>query len=90
MGGDLSGKFTSCRIENFGGCRRDDLRDGRVRRKAEFPLRPAALAGLCWFVALGIGARLLSGFLARSSAWRVLDGLIATMIALGATLIAGA
>ncbi|GAB2969480.1 LysE/ArgO family amino acid transporter [Streptomyces pseudoechinosporeus] len=51
----------------------------------------AALASLCWFVALGFGARLLSGFLARPSAWRVLDGLIAaTMIALGATLLAGA
>ncbi|NGO47642.1 LysE/ArgO family amino acid transporter [Streptomyces ureilyticus] len=51
----------------------------------------AALASLCWFVALGFGARLLSGFLARPSAWRVLDGLIAaTMIALGATLVAGA
>ena len=51
----------------------------------------AVLASLCWFVALGFGARLLSGFLARPSAWRVLDGLVAaTMIALGATLVAGA
>ncbi len=47
-------------------------------------------AGLCWFAVLGFGARLLSGFLARPSAWRVLDGLIAvTMVALGATLLAG-
>ena len=51
----------------------------------------AVLASLVWFAALGYGARLLSGFLARPSAWRVLDGLVAaTMIALGATLIAGA
>ncbi|MFI6495335.1 LysE/ArgO family amino acid transporter [Streptomyces sp. NPDC050564] len=51
----------------------------------------AALASLCWFVALGFGGRLLSRFLARPSSWRVLDGLVATtMIAMGATLIAGA
>ncbi|WP_425247174.1 LysE/ArgO family amino acid transporter [Streptomyces sp. NEAU-NA10] len=51
----------------------------------------AALASLCWFAALGFGARLLSRFLARPAAWRVLDGLVAvTMIALGVTLVAGA
>ncbi|MGW0825382.1 LysE/ArgO family amino acid transporter [Streptomyces sp. NPDC002845] len=51
----------------------------------------AALASLCWFAALGLGARLLSGFLGRPSSWRVLDGLVAvTMLVLGATLIAGA
>jgi len=51
----------------------------------------AALASLCWFAALGFGARLLSRFLARPSSWRVLDGLVATtMIAMGASLIAGA
>jgi arginine exporter protein ArgO len=51
----------------------------------------AALASLCWFAALGFGARLLGRFLARPAAWRVLDGLIAaTMITLGALLIAGA
>jgi L-lysine exporter family protein LysE/ArgO len=50
----------------------------------------AALASLCWFTALGFGARLLSRFLARPSSWRVLDGLVAaTMIAMGAMLIAG-
>lgn len=50
----------------------------------------AAFASLCWFAALGFGARLLSRFLTRPSAWRVLDGLVAgTMIVLGATLIAG-
>ncbi|MET7599877.1 LysE/ArgO family amino acid transporter [Streptomyces sp. NPDC004082] len=51
----------------------------------------AVLASLCWFTALGFGARLLSRFLARPSSWRVLDGLVAaTMIGLGASLIAGA
>jgi L-lysine exporter family protein LysE/ArgO len=51
----------------------------------------AALASLCWFAALGFGARLLGRFLARPAAWRVLDGLVAaTMITLGATLVAGA
>ncbi|MFS8201584.1 LysE/ArgO family amino acid transporter [Streptomyces sp. CWNU-52B] len=50
----------------------------------------AVLASLVWFAALGFGARLLSPLLARPSAWRVLDALIAaTMIVLGATLIAG-
>ncbi len=51
----------------------------------------AGLASLCWFAALGFGARLLSRFLARPSAWRVLDGLVAvTMFVLGGMLIAGA
>ncbi|MER5216475.1 LysE/ArgO family amino acid transporter [Streptomyces sp. NPDC002838] len=50
----------------------------------------AALASLCWFAALGFGARLLGRFLARPAAWRVLDGLVAAMmIALGSMLIAG-
>ncbi|PZT70239.1 amino acid transporter [Streptomyces sp. SW4] len=44
----------------------------------------AALASLCWFAALGFGARFLGRFLARPVAWRILDGLVAaTMIALG-------
>ncbi|UUU27825.1 LysE/ArgO family amino acid transporter [Streptomyces sp. DSM 40750] len=51
----------------------------------------AAFSSLCWFAALGFGARLLSRFLSRPSAWRVLDGLVAvTMLALGGMLIAGA
>ncbi|GAA2342163.1 LysE/ArgO family amino acid transporter [Streptomyces kunmingensis] len=51
----------------------------------------AVLASLCWFVALGFGARLLGRYLARPAAWRVLDGLVAaTMIAMGIMLIAGA
>ncbi|MEU9270934.1 LysE/ArgO family amino acid transporter [Streptomyces sp. NPDC048251] len=51
----------------------------------------AALASLCWFAALGFGARLLGRFLTRPAAWRVLDGLVAaTMIVLGVTLVAGA
>jgi L-lysine exporter family protein LysE/ArgO len=51
----------------------------------------AVLASLCWFTALGFGARLLSRFLAGPAAWRVLDGLVAAMmITLGAALVAGA
>ena len=51
----------------------------------------AVLASICWFAALGFGARLLSRFLARPSSWRVLDGLVAaTMITMGALLVAGA
>jgi L-lysine exporter family protein LysE/ArgO len=51
----------------------------------------AACASLCWFAALGFGARLLSRHLAKPKAWRVLDALVAaTMIALGVSLIAGA
>ncbi|ELS50503.1 LysE/ArgO family amino acid transporter [Streptomyces viridochromogenes] len=51
----------------------------------------AVLASVCWFTALGFGARLLSRHLAKPAAWRVLDGLVAaTMIALGVMLIAGA
>ncbi|MFJ8024803.1 LysE/ArgO family amino acid transporter [Streptomyces sp. NPDC096311] len=51
----------------------------------------AALASLCWFAALGFGARLLGRFLARPSSWRVLDGVVAaTMITMGTLLIADA
>lgn len=51
----------------------------------------AVLASLCWFTALGFGARLLTGFFSRPSSWRVLDGLVAaTMVTIGATLVAGA
>ncbi|MFF0156295.1 LysE/ArgO family amino acid transporter [Streptomyces sp. NPDC005263] len=51
----------------------------------------AVLASVCWFAALGFGARLLGRFLARPAAWRVLDGLIATtMITLGVMLVAEA
>jgi len=50
----------------------------------------AVLASICWFAALGFGARLLRGFFARPGSWRVLDGLVAaTMITLGVTLLAG-
>jgi L-lysine exporter family protein LysE/ArgO len=50
----------------------------------------AALASLCWFAALGFGARLLGRYLAEPAAWRVLDGLVAlTMIGLGLMLVAG-
>ncbi|MFL6124161.1 LysE/ArgO family amino acid transporter [Actinophytocola sp.] len=51
----------------------------------------AALASLCWFAALGFGARLLTGFFARPSSWRVLDALVAaTMVTIGVTLVTGA
>ncbi|MEU9416667.1 LysE/ArgO family amino acid transporter [Streptomyces sp. NPDC051000] len=51
----------------------------------------AVLASLTWFSALGYGSRLLSGLLARPSAWRVLDGLVAaTMVTMGGLLLAGA
>jgi L-lysine exporter family protein LysE/ArgO len=51
----------------------------------------AALASLCWFAALGFGARPLGRFLTRPSAWRVLDGLVAaTMLTMGTLLLAGA
>ncbi|MET7288868.1 LysE family transporter [Streptomyces sp. NPDC005573] len=48
----------------------------------------AALASLCWFAALGFGARLLGRFLAGPGAWRLLDGLVAvTMLGLGAMML---
>ncbi|MFI9769144.1 LysE/ArgO family amino acid transporter [Streptomyces sp. NPDC052415] len=50
----------------------------------------AVLASLCWFTALGYGARLLSPLLARPAAWRIVDGLVAAMmLVLGASLILG-
>ncbi|MEW2305479.1 LysE family transporter [Streptomyces sp. NPDC006655] len=50
----------------------------------------AALASLCWFTALGFGARLLGRWLAGPAAWRVLDGLVAlTMLGLGLMLLTG-
>ncbi|MGW5851261.1 LysE/ArgO family amino acid transporter [Streptomyces sp. NPDC055254] len=51
----------------------------------------AGLASLTWFGALGYGARLLSGLLARPKAWRVLDGVVAaTMVTMGGMLLARA
>jgi L-lysine exporter family protein LysE/ArgO len=51
----------------------------------------ATFASLCWFAALGFGARLLTGFFSRPSSWRVLDGLVAaTMVTLGVSLVVGA
>ncbi|MFF0200491.1 LysE/ArgO family amino acid transporter [Streptomyces sp. NPDC005017] len=50
----------------------------------------AVFASVCWFAALGFGARLLGRHLSRPGAWRVLDGLVAaTMITMGVLLIAG-
>nr|WP_221375676.1 LysE/ArgO family amino acid transporter [Actinoplanes polyasparticus] len=40
----------------------------------------AATASLVWFTALGAGAHRLAPLLARPSAWRVLDGLIAVVM----------
>lgn len=40
----------------------------------------AGMASIVWFAALGFGARLLSGLLARPSAWRILDGVIAIVM----------
>lgn len=48
----------------------------------------AALASLVWFSGLGFGARLLSGFFARPSSWRMLDaGVALSMIDLGTGLL---
>ncbi|TBN58531.1 amino acid transporter [Glaciihabitans arcticus] len=41
----------------------------------------AVLASFIWFTALGYGARLLAGVFARPIAWRVLDGIIAVVMA---------
>jgi L-lysine exporter family protein LysE/ArgO len=41
----------------------------------------AATASLCWFAALGFGARLLRPVFARPLAWRVLDAVIAVTMA---------
>ncbi|WP_435737851.1 LysE/ArgO family amino acid transporter [Cellulosimicrobium sp. PMB13] len=50
----------------------------------------AAVASLAWFTALGFGARLLAPVFARPTAWRVLDGAIAVvMAAIGVTLLVG-
>jgi L-lysine exporter family protein LysE/ArgO len=41
----------------------------------------AALASGVWFTALGLGAQRLAPLLARPAAWRILDGLIAAVMA---------
>ncbi|TDC28086.1 amino acid transporter [Micromonospora sp. 15K316] len=41
----------------------------------------AALASVVWFTALGAGAHRLAPLLARATAWRLLDALIATLMA---------
>ncbi|WP_062518719.1 LysE/ArgO family amino acid transporter [Demequina silvatica] len=51
----------------------------------------AITGSVLWFTALGYGARLLSGVLARPGAWRVLDGAIAAVMAgLAVSLVLGA
>jgi L-lysine exporter family protein LysE/ArgO len=50
----------------------------------------AAAASAVWFTALGAGAHRLGPVLSRPAAWRVLDGLIAAVMAvIAVTLIAG-
>lgn len=50
----------------------------------------AVTASLCWFGALGFGARFLAPLFETVTAWRILDGLIAlTMWLLAATLVLG-
>ena len=41
----------------------------------------AALASILWFVGLGFGARYLRGFFASPRSWRILDAVIATLMA---------
>ena len=51
----------------------------------------AIAASIVWFSALGFGARFLRPFFARPSSWRILDGLVATvMFLLGLRLAVGA
>lgn len=51
----------------------------------------AMTASVCWFFALGYGARLLTPLFARPAAWRALDGTIAVvMLSLAAALLNGA
>ena len=48
----------------------------------------AMVASVVWFFGLGLGSRLLAPWLAKPSAWRVLDGVIAVvMVSLGAGLV---
>jgi L-lysine exporter family protein LysE/ArgO len=48
----------------------------------------AVTGSLVWFVALGYGARLLNRWLNRPEAWRVLDGIIAVVMAVLAGMLA--
>ena len=51
----------------------------------------ACVASVLWFTGLGVGARALRPVFARPAAWRVLDGVIAVvMAALAVSLLAGA
>ncbi|MEQ3624816.1 MAG: LysE/ArgO family amino acid transporter [Celeribacter sp.] len=50
----------------------------------------AMLASLCFFMALGFGARLLAPFFARPAAWRALDVAVAvTMLVIALSLVLG-
>ena len=51
----------------------------------------AAIGSVVWFSLLGFGARLLAPVFRSTTAWRILDGLIAVvMLAIAATLAFGA
>lgn len=51
----------------------------------------ACLASALWFAALGFGAKKMAPVFASTRAWRILDGIVAAVMAgLGAMLIAGA
>jgi L-lysine exporter family protein LysE/ArgO len=51
----------------------------------------AASASICWFAALGYGARVLTPVFARPTAWRVLDAIVGVvMLTLAASLLARA
>ena len=47
----------------------------------------AIIGSLVWFTALGFGARLLAPLLSRPVAWRVLDGIIAVVMAIIAVML---
>lgn len=48
----------------------------------------AAAASVVWFAGLGFGARMLRGFMAKPSSWRILDGIVAAiMLVLGVLLV---
>ncbi len=48
----------------------------------------AATASALWFPTIGYGARSLSGFFARPSAWRILDGFVAVLMVTLAAMLA--
>ena len=64
---------------------------GAQQSRPAWFLAGASAASVAWFCGLGWGARALQGLFARPAAWRVLDGLIALVMAtLGVALLVGA